>query len=55
VTEEIDLRDISFGKKTKVSFKEAQGHLSGTLTFCLPARVSQLSQFGKDGARRMAR
>jgi autotransporter passenger strand-loop-strand repeat protein len=32
VTEEIDLRDIAFGKGTKVSFTEAGNHLSGTLT-----------------------
>jgi hypothetical protein len=35
VTEEIDLRDISFGKKTKVSFHEDNNHLSGTLTVSL--------------------
>jgi autotransporter passenger strand-loop-strand repeat protein len=32
VTEEIDLRDISFGKATHLKFTEAADHLSGTLT-----------------------
>jgi hypothetical protein len=32
VTEEIDLRDIAFGKSTHVKFQEAKDGLSGTLT-----------------------
>jgi len=48
VIEEIDLRDISFGKKTKVSFKEDKNDTSGTLTVTdgtLTATLTLLGQY----------
>jgi autotransporter passenger strand-loop-strand repeat protein len=47
VTEEIDLRDIVFGKKTKVSFKEDKNHLSGTLTVTDGTQTASLTLLGQ--------
>jgi hypothetical protein len=47
VTEEIDLVDISFGEKTKVSFKEAKDHLSGTLTVTDGTNTATLTLLGQ--------
>jgi hypothetical protein len=47
VIEEIDLRDIAFGKKTKLSFKEAQGKLSGTLTVTDGTHTTNLTLLGR--------
>jgi len=46
VTEKIDLRDISFSNKTKVSFTEAQNHLSGTLTVTNGTQTASLTLLG---------
>ena len=51
VTEEIDLRNISFGKKTKVSFKEDKNHLSGTLTVTDGTHTGNLKLLGQDSAQ----
>src|SRR5262249_35559997 len=51
VIEEIDLDDISFGKKTKVSFKEAQGHMSGTLTVTDGTHTANLTLLGQYSAQ----
>ena len=45
VIEEIDLGDIVFGKKTKVSFKEDKNHLSGTLDGTHTANHTLLGQY----------
>ena len=50
VMEEIDLADISFGKKTKVSFKEAQDKLSGTLTVTDGTHTANLTLLGQYSA-----
>jgi len=47
VIEEIDLQDISFGKKTKVSFNEAKNHLSGTLTVTDGTHMANLTLLGQ--------
>jgi len=47
VTEEIDLRDIFFGKQTKVSFKEDKNHLSGTLTVTDGTHTANLTLLGQ--------
>jgi hypothetical protein len=51
VTEEIDLGDISFDKKTtKVSFKEAKDHASGTLTVTDGTHTANLTLLGQYAA-----
>jgi autotransporter passenger strand-loop-strand repeat protein len=50
IIEEIDLRDISFGKKTKVSFKEDKNHLSGTLTVTDGTHTANLTLLGQYSA-----
>jgi hypothetical protein len=47
VIEEIDLEDISFGKKTKEHFQEAKGHLSGTLTVTDGTHTATLTLLGQ--------
>ena len=47
VTEEIDLRDISFGNRTKVSFQEANNDLSGTLTVTDGTHTANLTLLGQ--------
>ena len=47
VIEEIDLGDISFGKKTKMSFNEAKNHLSGTLTVTDGTHTANLTLLGQ--------
>jgi autotransporter passenger strand-loop-strand repeat protein len=47
VNEEIDLGDITFGKKTKVSFKEAKDNLSGTLTVTDGTHTATLTLLGQ--------
>jgi autotransporter passenger strand-loop-strand repeat protein len=50
VLEEIDLVDITFGKTTKVSFKEAQDKLSGTLTVTDGTHTANLTLLGQYSA-----
>src|SRR5262249_34111792 len=50
VTEEIDLRDISFGKKTKLSFHEDKNNLSGTLTVTDGTHTASLTLLGQSRA-----
>src|SRR5262249_34476335 len=50
VTEEIDLGGISFGKQTKVSFKEDKNHLSGTLTVTDGTHTASLTLLGQYSA-----
>src|SRR5262249_59452137 len=50
VTEEIDLRDISFGKKTKLSFHEDKNNLSGTLTVTDGTHTASLTLLGQYSA-----
>jgi len=47
IIEEIDLGDIAFGKKTKVSFKEDKNHLSGTLTVTDGTHTANLTLLGQ--------
>ena len=47
VIEEIDLGDITFGKQTKVSFKEDKNHLSGTLTVTNGTQTASLTLLGQ--------
>jgi len=47
VTEEIDLRDISFGAHTKETFTEASNHLSGTLTVTDGTHTANLTLLGQ--------
>jgi hypothetical protein len=47
VTEEIDLRDIAFGKGTKVTFTEASKHQSGTLTVTDGTHTADLTLLGQ--------
>ena len=49
-TEEIDLGGISFGKKTKVSFKEDKNHLRGTLTVTDGTNTANLTLLGQYSA-----
>src|SRR5262249_43156843 len=51
VIEEIDLGDISFAKKTKVSFKEAQDKTSGTLTVTDGTHTASLTLLGQYSAQ----
>src|SRR5262249_8383936 len=50
VTEKIDLRDIPFSNKTKLSFTEAQNHLSGTLTVTDGTHTANLTLLGQYSA-----
>jgi trimeric autotransporter adhesin len=50
VTEEIDLRDIAFGKSTHAHFVEAPNHLSGTLTVRNGTQVANLTLLGQYSA-----
>jgi len=50
VTEEIDLRDIVFAKKTRVSFKEDKNNLSGTLTVTDGTHTASLTLLGQYSA-----
>src|SRR5262249_35119830 len=50
VTEEIDLRDIDFAKKTRVSFKEDKNNLSGTLTVTDGTHTANLTLLGQYSA-----
>src|SRR5262249_4907401 len=43
----IDLRAITFSNKTKVSFTEAQNHLSGTLTVTNGTQTANLTLLGQ--------
>jgi autotransporter passenger strand-loop-strand repeat protein len=47
VTEEIDLRDITFDKHTKLSFTEASNNLSGTLTVTDGTQIASLTLLGQ--------
>ena len=49
-TQEIDLGGISFGKKTKVSFKEDKNNLSGTLTVTDGTHTANLTLLGQYSA-----
>jgi autotransporter passenger strand-loop-strand repeat protein len=50
VIEEIDLRDIAFGKKTHLKFSEAANHLSGTLTIQNGSHTATLTLLGQYSA-----
>jgi autotransporter passenger strand-loop-strand repeat protein len=50
VTEEIDLRDIAFGKGTKLSFKEDKNDTSGTLTVTDGTHTANLTLLGQYSA-----
>jgi hypothetical protein len=46
ITEQIDLRDISFGAGTTATFTEAANNLSGTLTVTSGAQTASLTLLG---------
>ena len=50
VTEDIDLRDIKFSKRTKMSFTEASNNLSGTLTITDGTHTATLTLLGQYAA-----
>jgi autotransporter passenger strand-loop-strand repeat protein len=47
VTEEIDLQDIVFSKRTHATFKEDKNHLSGTLTVTDGTHTANLTLLGQ--------
>ncbi len=47
VTEEIDLRDIAFGRRTHATFREDRNHLSGTLTVTDGTHTANLTLLGQ--------
>src|SRR5207248_95984 len=50
VTEEIDLQDIVFSKRTHATFKEDKNHLSGTLTVTDGTHTANLTLLGQYSA-----
>ena len=47
VTEEVDLQDIVFSKRTHATFKEDKNHLSGTLTVTDGTHTASLTLLGQ--------